>query len=110
MARKKKGTVRAAGSRTRTKHARTPTGKRFDPEMHASAEQASRAGLKERTEEGHIMAGRTPPSQVTDARQAGATRVIDDAIRDYEEPMTEDEKLLQSPPPGESLPRLIRGG
>src|SRR5687768_5485253 len=104
MARKRKGTAgRAAGSRTRAKHARTPTGKRFDPEMQALAEKASRAGLKERTEEGHIMAGRTPPSQVTDARQAGATRVIDDAIRDYEEPMTEDEKLLQSPPPGESF-------
>jgi hypothetical protein len=71
--------------------------------MHASAEEASRAGLKERTEEGHIMAGRTPPSQVTDARQAGATRVIDDAIRDYQEPLTEDEKLLQAPAPGESF-------
>src|SRR5687767_13830333 len=103
MARKKGTAARAAGSRTRTKHARTPSGKRFDPEMQASAEKASRAGLKERTEAGHIMAGRTPPSQVTDARQAGATRVIDDAIRDYEEPMTEDEKLLQSPPPGESF-------
>jgi uncharacterized protein (TIGR00730 family) len=71
--------------------------------MHASAEKAARAGVQERTEEGHMMAGRTPPSQVTDARQAGATRVVDDAIRDYEEPMTEDEKLLQSPPPGESF-------
>jgi uncharacterized protein (TIGR00730 family) len=104
MTRKKKATAsEAAGPRTRSKHARTPTGKRFDPEMHASAEKAARAGVQERTEEGHMMAGRTPPSQVTDARQAGATRVVDDAIRDYEEPMTEDEKLLQSPPPGESF-------
>jgi len=104
MTKKKKGTAgKAAGLRTRTKHARTPSGKRFDPEMQRSAERAARAGLKERTEEGHLMAGRTPPSQVTDARHAGATRVIDDAIRDYEEPITEDEKLLQSPPPGESF-------
>ena len=49
------------------------------------------------------MAGRTPPSQSTESRQAGATRVIDDAIRDYEDPMTEDEKLLQTPPAGESF-------
>jgi len=71
--------------------------------MQASAEEGARAGLKERTEEGHMMAGRTPPSQMTAARQAGATRVIDDAIRDYTEPMTEDEKLLQAPAPGESF-------
>jgi uncharacterized protein (TIGR00730 family) len=104
MAKKKKGTAaKAEGPRTRTKHARTPSGKRFDPEMQRSAEKAALAGLRERTEEGHMMAGRTPPSQATDARQAGATRVIDDAIRDYQEPMTEDEKLLQSPPPGESF-------
>jgi uncharacterized protein (TIGR00730 family) len=49
------------------------------------------------------MAGRTPPSQVTAARQAGATRIIDEAIRSYTDPMTEDEKLLQTPPPGESF-------
>ena len=104
MAKKKKGTAgNPVRSRVRTKPARTPSGKRFDPEMHESAEKAARAGVKERTEEGHIMAGRTPPSRVTDARQAGPTRVIDDAIRDYEEPITEDEKLLQSPPPGESF-------
>jgi uncharacterized protein (TIGR00730 family) len=101
---KKKDTVgKAGGSRAGSKQARTPTGKRFDPEMQASAEQGARAGLKERIEEGHMMAGRTPPSQLTSARQAGATRVIDDAIRDYTEPMTEDEKLLQAPSPGESF-------
>lgn len=92
-----------ARKRVRTKHPRTPTGKRFDPEVHATAEESARAGLKERTEEGHKMAGRTPPSQTTQARQAGATRVVDDAIRDYEDPMTEDEKLLQTPPAGESF-------
>src|SRR5512141_3421922 len=92
-----------ARSRARGKQARTPSGKRYDPEMQASAEEGARAGLKERTEEGHKRAGRTPPSQVTESRQAGATRVIDDAIRDYTEPITEDEKLLQTPPAGESF-------
>ena len=101
---KKKDTVAKAPKPTkRRKQASTPSGKKFDPDMQASAEKNARAGLKERTEEGHIMAGRTPPSQVSSARQAGATRIIDDAIRDYTEPMTEDEKLLQTPPAGESF-------
>jgi uncharacterized protein (TIGR00730 family) len=52
--------------------------------------------MRERTEEGHLMAGRLPPSQVTEGRQVGATRKVDDAIRTYM-PMTEDEKLLQTP-------------
>ena len=101
---KKKDTVAKAPKPTkRRKQASTPSGKKFDPDMQASAEKNARAGLKERTEEGHIMAGRIPPSQVSSARQAGATRIIDDAIRDYTEPMTEDEKLLQTPPAGESF-------
>jgi len=103
MKRKKHTAAKTAGSRTRSKPARTPTGKRFDAKTQASAEEGARAGLKERTEEGHIMAGRTPPSQVTSARQSGATRIIDDAIRNYTDPMTEDEKLLQTPSPGESF-------
>jgi len=45
------------------------------------------------------MAGRTPPSRTTQPRQAGATRKIDEAIRNFE-PVTEDEKLLQQPAPG----------
>jgi uncharacterized protein (TIGR00730 family) len=103
MKRKKDTAAKETRSGARPKQARTPTGKRFNPEMQASAEEGARAGLKERTEEGHIMAGRTPPSKVTPARQAGATRIIDDAIRNYTEPMTEDEKLLQTPPAGESF-------
>jgi uncharacterized protein (TIGR00730 family) len=103
MKRKKHTAAKAGGSRPRAKPARTPTGKRFDPQTQASAEEGARAGLKERTEEGHIMAGRTPPSQVTAARHAGATRIIDEAIRSYTDPMTEDEKLLQTPPLGESF-------
>jgi len=103
MKRKKDIAANADGSVPRSKRPRTPTGKRYDPDTQASAEEGARAGLKERTEEGHIMAGRTPPSQITDARQSGATRIIDQAIRDYVEPMTEDEKLLQTPPPGDAF-------
>ena len=103
MKKKKDTPGNAEGPRARSKAPRTPSGKRFNVETQASAEQESRAWLKERTEEGHLMAGRTPPSQKSDARQAGATRVIDDAIRDYTEPMTEDEKLLQTPSPGDSF-------
>jgi len=103
MKKKKDTAAKARGPRAPRKHARTPSGKKFNPETQASAEQGAREGLKERTEEGHMMAGRTPPSQVSPARQAGATRVIDTAIRDYAEPMTEDEKLLQTPPPGENF-------
>jgi uncharacterized protein (TIGR00730 family) len=103
MKKKKDTSGNAVGTRVRSKAARTPSGKHFNAETQASAEQESRAWLKERTEEGHLMAGRTPPSQTTQARQAGATRVIDDAIRNYTEPMTEDEKLLQTPSPGDSF-------
>ncbi len=53
-----------------------------------------------------MMAGRLPPSRATAARQAGATRTIDEAIRSYT-PVTEDEKLLQqsAPAPGSDFTR-----
>ena len=63
----------------------------------ASAEQKALQGLKERTEQGHLKAGRTPPSQ-GEGRRSGATRTVDDAIRDVS-PVTEDEKLLQQTGP-----------
>jgi uncharacterized protein (TIGR00730 family) len=85
---------RAAANNSR---ARTASGKKMDPAKRASAEQDALAGLKERTEEGHRKAGRVPPSRQENSRRSGATRVIDDAIRTPWEPITEDEKLLQSP-------------
>src|SRR5919205_4580129 len=81
----------------RTTKARTAGGKKLTPEVMASAEQKAFQGFKERTEEGHLKAGRTPPSQQA-GRRSGATRVIDDAIRDVA-PITEDQKLLQQPGP-----------
>lgn len=80
----------------RTKQPRTASGKKADLSVLASAEENARAGSRERTEEGHRMAGRTPPSRATPGRQVGATRKIDDAIRTFT-PVTEDEKLLQQP-------------
>src|SRR3954464_14430332 len=76
--------------------ARTAGGKKLNPEVMASAEQKALEGLKQRTEEGHLKAGRTPPSQVSQKRVAGAS-VVDDSIRAA--PVTEDEKLRQQPGP-----------
>jgi uncharacterized protein (TIGR00730 family) len=94
MKKKRKDTARP--KTRRKKSARTTTGKPMNPAVLASAEESSLAGLKERTEVGHLKAGRTPPSQLEETRQAGATRVIDEAIRDHVVE-TEDEKLLQRP-------------
>jgi uncharacterized protein (TIGR00730 family) len=87
----------AASRSTRTTKARTAGGKKLTPEVLASAEQKALQGFKERTEEGHLKAGRTPPSQQGGgARRSGATRVVDDSIRAAP---TEDEKLLQQAGP-----------
>ena len=59
------------------------------------AEQESRDWLRQRTEEGHLAAGRVPPSQRPGTRQAGAAEhSIDQSIRTFV-PVTEDEKLLR---------------
>src|SRR3954468_16325928 len=89
------GTARPA--RANSTRARTAGGKKLNPEVMASAEQKALEGLKQRTEEGHLKAGRTPLSQQA-GRRSGATRVVDDAIRDAA-PITEDEKLLQQSGP-----------
>lgn len=101
MKEKKVPQAKANGKRTAAKQnrARTATGKKMDPAKRASAEKDALAGLKERTEEGHRKAGRVPPSTQENSRQSGATRIIDDAIRTPWEPVTEDEKLLQTPAP-----------
>jgi len=95
---KKKATpaAEAAAVRKTKRHPRTASGKKADASSLASAEKNAREGMRERTEEGHLMAGRLPPSRATPARQAGATRKVDDSIRS-DTSMTEDEKLLQQP-------------
>ena len=79
------------------KSARTATGKRGNPARLAAAQAEAQEGLRERTEEGHRAAGRTPPSQTSARRSSGAVRKIDNDIRDFTGPITEDEKLLQAP-------------
>jgi uncharacterized protein (TIGR00730 family) len=83
--------------RAASKAPRTASGKHANLERLATAQAESREGLRERTEEGHRAAGRTPPSQLTAKRSSGATRKIDDDLRDFTGPVTEDEKLLQAP-------------
>ncbi len=72
---------------------KTASGKPADLELLNSAARDAREGYRERTEAGHIAAGRKPPSQQHKFRGSGATRNIDDAIRDVI--VTEDQKLLQ---------------
>ena len=93
---KSKAVLTSPVSRRGTR-ARTAGGKKLDPQVMASAEQQALEGLKARTEEGHLKAGRTPPSQGLGARSR-AIRTVDDAIRDSS-PVTEDEKLLQQTGP-----------
>jgi uncharacterized protein (TIGR00730 family) len=75
---------------------RITSARRIDPARRESAEQRSREYLKERTEEGHLRAGRTPPSRASDVRTSGPVREVDTSIRDHV-PLTEDAKLLQQP-------------
>jgi uncharacterized protein (TIGR00730 family) len=79
-----------------TKSPRTASGKKSTPQTLAEAGLTAQEGLRERTEAGHRAAGRTPPSQQQPTRSVGAARVVDDAIRSFTPPITEDEKLLQS--------------
>jgi uncharacterized protein (TIGR00730 family) len=89
------GIERRKKPRASQRSPRTATGKRSDPQVMAEAALQSQEGLRERTEAGHRAAGRTPPSEKTAGRASGATRIVDDAIRSYALPVTEDEKLLQ---------------
>jgi len=98
---KRKDTPKAKAAKVasgRSTRARTAGGKKLNPQVMASAEQQALEGLKQRTEEGHLKAGRTPPSQQGSGRRSGATRIVDDSIRDAAA-VTEDEKLLQQPGP-----------
>jgi uncharacterized protein (TIGR00730 family) len=76
---------------------RTATGKRGNPEQLAVAQAEATDWLRERTEEGHRAAGRTPPSQRAAPLPSTPARRIDDDLRDFVGPVTEDEKLLQLP-------------
>jgi len=95
MAEKKKRAAKVPRA-AKPKTARTAGGKRASPEVLAEAEITAQEGLRERTEAGHRAAGRTPPSEKASARSSGDARIVDDSIRSWTGPITEDEKLLQS--------------
>ena len=82
--------------RARKSEPRTASGKRASTQLLALAAIDAQEGLRERTEAGHRAAGRRPPSQDSGARQSGAVKRVDDAIRTFA-PVTEDEKLLSGP-------------
>jgi len=77
---------------------RSAGGKRVDSVRRDAAQKESVEGLRERTEAGHLAAGRTPPSTQSGGRTSGAHRAIDTSIREVL-PTTEDAKLLQQPGP-----------
>jgi uncharacterized protein (TIGR00730 family) len=97
----RRGTSRTTEMRatlSKGKAPRTATGKRGNPEQLAAAQAEATEWLRERTEQGHRAAGRTPPSQRSAPRPSTPARRIDDDIRDFiGPPATEDEKLLQMP-------------
>ena len=101
---KAEATAQKSASRRRSGGPRTAGGKAMNPETLANAEQGALLWLKERTEEGHLKAGRTPPSQ-TGQRSAGA-RQVDESIRSSRRlSVTEDEKLLAQPDPAADFTR-----
>jgi uncharacterized protein (TIGR00730 family) len=80
---------------------RTASGKKSHPRLLKEAERESQRGSRERAEAGHLAAGRLPPSQESPVRRAGATKVVvDESIRSYGQPITEDEKFLMGPEQG----------
>jgi len=96
------GELLMASKRTRSRSTTKSNGqKRTDPSKRTAAEESARAGLRERTEEGHLKAGRLPPSQITVTRRSGPVRRIDlppvdTSIRDHAPAgLTEDTKLFQ---------------
>ncbi len=95
--RRKSRTTEMRAELGKSKAPRTASGKRGNPEQLAAAQAEATEWLRERTEQGHRAAGRTPPSQRGEPRPTTPARRIDDDIRDFVVPATEDEKLLQLP-------------
>src|SRR5258705_12497928 len=91
------GTVEMRATLKKGKAPRTASGKRGNPQQLAAAQAEATDWLRERTEEGHRAAGRTPPSRRGEPLPSTPARRIDDDIRDLVGPVTEDEKLLQLP-------------
>jgi uncharacterized protein (TIGR00730 family) len=95
---KKTRTVTKAASSTRARQARSPRqavfqtagGRSTDARRKAKTEEDARQFLRQKTEEGHRAAGRTPPSATRGTRAPS----VDQALRSAGHE-TEDEKLLR---------------
>jgi uncharacterized protein (TIGR00730 family) len=97
MAERKTRAVAAKPPRPpKPKSPRTAGGNKASPQLLAEASRGAQEGYRERTEAGHRAAGRTPPSERTPGGPTTPPRIVDEAIRNYMPPVTEDEKLLQS--------------
>lgn len=70
----------------------TASGRPFRASALVEAERAALAGARARVEEGHLGAGRTPPSKASSARRSGVAK-IDDYLRDAPG-STADSRLL----------------
>jgi uncharacterized protein (TIGR00730 family) len=70
----------------------------MNPAMLQAAERQSRDYLRVRTEEGHRMAGRVPPSEALVRHPSASELGVDDAIRDRIPGVTEGQKLLSLSP------------
>ena len=77
MAKRKQRTTQTNTTKARPKSRkgpRTASGKKANPVTLADAEQTALDGLRERTEEGHKKAGRTPPSHRRPRQNAAVGR------------------------------------
>jgi uncharacterized protein (TIGR00730 family) len=83
------------GARPPGARARTATGKTVDYAARSIVERDARAFLRQKTEEGHRAAGRTPPSRRRTAAVRRAERHTDQALRD-DAFATEDARLFAS--------------
>jgi uncharacterized protein (TIGR00730 family) len=88
-----RGAAPAAGATRRKRQSvfRTAGGRSTDARRHARTEEEAREFLRQKTEEGHRAAGRTPPSVERGTRPASVDQALRSAIRHE----TEDEKLLR---------------
>lgn len=95
----KKTAAKQVGKRKQS--ARTASGKRANLALLKEAEVGAVLGSKERSDIGHLQAGRTPPSHQEYPSLSGPKKIpVDDAIRSTSQiPETEDERLFQSPVP-----------
>src|SRR3982751_3018945 len=80
---KQSRTVEMRATLSKGKGPRTASGKRGNPEQLAAAQAEATDWLRERTEEGHRAAGRTPPSKRGAPRPSTPAPRIDDDIRDF---------------------------